>query len=278
MKPAAFLWVILALLPVRASADDGLRWNLTVLPHASLRYRGEGKVLPESYVNRFAGETSPIYRFELTQVPRSDGYWGVSFWHTGVFGGGSYAEERVPDNTTGGAYQINQLNVGFTNLFVTYHRPVAALPVEARVHASVVREIFKRKQFIVQNVDYRWTNFDDVNEISAEGLGFGLAGRHGGRFYLRWQADAHYYIQLFDAKTDSSAGQIYQSEAALGARVLPRLSVEFGALWQYWFTHSQGNRRLVIPGTDGAVISWNRQETRASGAFLRLDYFFAGRD
>ncbi|MBI4396431.1 MAG: hypothetical protein HY548_05005, partial [Elusimicrobia bacterium] len=224
-------------------------WSLTLLPNASIRYRGEGKLVPQSYVNRFEGETSPLYRLEVLQSPSPRGYWGLSLWHTGVFGGGQYARERIPDNTTGGTYQENQLNVGFTNLFVAYHRPVKNSPVEALVNFSVVREIFKRRQFIVQGVDLRPTNWDDVNEISAEGLGFGLAGRHGDRYYARWQASANYYVQIFDAKTDSSAGQIFQAEGGLGWRPWPRFTVEFGALWQYWFTHSQGDRRIYMPGT-----------------------------
>jgi len=248
--------------------------SLTVVPRASIRYRGEGKVQPQSYVNRFEGETSPLYRVEVTQAPRRLGFWGLSLWHTGEFGGGNYAQETIPDAGTGGVYQVNKLNVGFTNLFLTYHRAVSDWPVEALVNFSVVRKIFKRKQFIVQGVDARASGLDDVNEISAEGVGMGLAGRHGDRVYFRWQTAANYYIQLFDAKTDSSAGQIYQAEGGLGVLMPGGFRVEGGALWQYWFIPSQGNRRLHLAGTDGAVISWNRQETRAAGGYVRVEKSF----
>ena len=268
-KRAGFLLILFWGLPLAAAEV-----SFTVAPNASIRYRGEGKVQPQSYVNRFGGETSPLYRLEVTQTPRRLGYWGLSLWHTGEFGGGNYAEETVPDAPSGGVYQVNKLNVGFTNFFVTFHRALADWPVEALVNFSVVRQIFKRKQFIVQGVDARPSGLDDVNEISAEGFGFGLAGRHGDRVYFRWQTAANYYIQLFDAKTDSSAGQIYQAEGGLGVKLPGGFKLEGGALWQYWFIPSQGNRRLHVAGTEGAVISWNRQETRASGGYFRLDKSF----
>jgi hypothetical protein len=260
------------------SARAGAEWNFTVLPNASVRYRGEGKVIPQSYVNRFAGISSPVYRLEASQAPLPAGYWSAALFHTGVFGGGAYAEERVPDNTTQGVYQINQLNVGFTNLFITYHRPVKGWPVEALAGFSVVREIFKRKSFVLQGVDLRAGALDDVNEISAEGLGFGLSGVHGNRAYLRWQAMAHYYAQLFDAKTDASAGQIWQMEGGVGVKPWRGLRLEGGYFSQYWFTLSQGDRRIAVPGTNGFIISWNRNETRVSGGYVRLAYDFGGRE
>ncbi len=251
-------------------------WELstTVLPTASIDYRGEGKVLPESYVNRYDGVQSPLYRVEARQAKNDAGYWSLSLWHTGVFGGGKFGEERVPDNTTGGTYQTNKLNVGFTNIFVTRRRPVGDSPLEFLFSFSVVRQIFKRKEFVVDGVDARPTGLDDVTEISAEGLGLGLAGRHGDKFYFRWQTQAHYYIQLFDAKTDASAGQIFQYEGGLGVRLPRGVEVEVGGLGQYWFTHGQGNRRLHVAGSDGAVISWNRQETRVGGAYVRINKYF----
>lgn len=277
MRFKTFGWgaLLAAGLAGTVSAASG-EWSLTVLPNASIRYRGEGKVLPQSYVNRFAGETSPVYRLEYSQPAARSGYWSAALWHTGVAGGGSFAEERVPDNVNGGDYQVNQLNVGFTNVFLIYHRPLQGWPVEALAGVSVAREIFKRKQFIVQGTDLRPLGLDDVNEISAEGIGFGLAGKHGGRVYARWQALANYYVQLFDAKTDASAGQIFQMEGGVGARLGRSLSVEAGGLWQYWFILGQGDRRIAPPvaGAPGAVISWNRNETRASGAYLRFSYSF----
>jgi hypothetical protein len=274
--------LLAALLPGAAAAAD---WSLTVLPNASVRYRGEGKVLPQSYANRADGMSSPVYRLEISQPAAPEGSWSLALWHTGVFGGGAYAAERVPDESTGGTYQTNRLNVGFTNIFVTRRRPLWDGPVDALVSVSVVRQIFKRKGFVIQGKDAG--SLDDVNEISAEGLGFGLAGLHpiiprqaqdsdhSGSLYFRWQASAHQYIQLFDAKTDSSAGQIFQAESGLGLRLGEGVTLEGGWLWQYWFTHSQGDRRIAFPGTAGAVISWNRQETRASGAYLRLEKRFA---
>src|SRR5262245_26499560 len=131
---------IFLLLPAAPAAARS--WSVTVLPGASIRYRGEGKVLPQTYVNRFDGETSPLYRIEYSQTADPAGYWSLALWHTGVFGGGNYAVERVPDNTTGGVYQESRMNVGFTNAFAVYHRPLADLPVEALVNLSVVRQIF----------------------------------------------------------------------------------------------------------------------------------------
>jgi hypothetical protein len=268
---AILLLTALLLLPASSRAWET---SLTVLPNASISYRGEGKILPQTYVNRFGGIASPLYRLDFTQDRSRDGYWGFSVWHTGEAGGGEYAVERLPDNTTGGTYQINELNVGFTNAFITYHRPLSDAPVTALMNLSVVRQIFKRRQFIVDGADLRHTNHDDVNEISAEGIGFGLAGKHGDRFFARWQTSANYYVQLFDAKTDASAGHIFLAETGLGARLTKVLSLEAGGLWQYWFILGQGDRRVLVAGNRGAVISWNRQETRASGGYVRLSYSF----
>lgn len=249
-------------------------FSITIAPAAHLDYRGEGKILPQGYVNRFEGNKAPLYRLEWVQDARKAGYWGLGLWHTGVFGGGTYGKETVP-LSTGGTYQSDLLNVGFTNLFVTYHRPLAEGPVEAQFHLSVVREIFKRKSFVVQEKSAG--QLDDVNEISAEGIGFGLAGTHGGPLYFRWQTAAHYYVQLFDAETDASAGSIFQGEAGIGWRFCPALAVEMGGLWQDWFILSQGNRRLHVDGTEGAVISYNRQQTTIGGMFLRLETRFGAR-
>jgi hypothetical protein len=240
-------------------------------------YNADGKVIPQSYVARADGATSPLYRLEFSQERRPEGSWSFALWHTGVFGGGAYAAERVPDDATGGAYQVNELNVGFTNFFATWRRPLARLPVEARMSFSVVREIFKRRRFIVQGVDRRPDGLDDVNEISAEGFGFGLEGTHGRRFYARWRADMNYYVQLFDAKTDASAGHIFQGEGGLGARLGPDTSLEVGGFWMHWFILGQGDRRLQVAGTQGAVISWNRQETRVSGLYIRAQRRFGHR-
>jgi hypothetical protein len=268
----SFLFLVMGFLSMGALAGE---FSITVAPTAHLDYRGEGKILPQGYVNRFDGNTAPLYRFEWLQDARKEGYWGLGLWHTGVFGGGTYGNETIPDVTTGRDYQSDLLNVGFTNLFVTYHRPLAKGPVEAQVHLSVVREIFKRKGFVVQEESAG--QLDDVNEISAEGIGFGLAGTHGDRVYFRWQAAAHYYVQLFDAKTDASAGSIFQGEAGIGWRFCPAFAVEVGGLWQDWFILGQGNRRLHVEGTEGAVISYNRQQTTIGGMFLRLETRFGSR-
>jgi len=248
-------------------------FSMTVAPSASLRYKGEGKILPQSYVNRFEGHTAPLYRLEWTQTAQPTGFWGLGLQHTGIFGGGRFGQESVSDGT-GTPYQTNQMNVGFTNLFVTYHRPMVGIPVEAHVHLSVVREIFKRENFVVEGTGASG-GVDDVNEISAEGIGFGFAGTHGARFFFRWQTAVHYYVQLFDAKTDASAGSIFQGEAGLGWRITPRLSIEMGGLWQDWFILGQGNRRIHLEGTDGAVISYNRQQTTLQGLFFKIETRFA---
>ena len=219
-----FSGFLLAFLALGVAAGE---FSLSVAPAAQLKYRGEGKILPQGYVNRFEGNTAPLYRLDWRQDPRAEGFWGVGLWHTGVFGGGTYGRETVPD-VAGGDYQSNSMNVGF----------------------------------------------DDVTEISAEGIGFGLAGTHGKKLYVRWQAAAHYYVQIFDAETDASAGSIFQGEAGVGWRITPRLSFEVGGLWQDWFILGQGNRRLHVEGTDGAVISYNRQQTTLSGLTFKLETRF----
>ena len=260
----------LALLPLLlclGAAGRGAQFSVTMLPNASIRYRGEGKVLPESYVNRFGGETSPLYRLEYRQDRSEKGYWGLSLIHTGVFGGGAYAHERVPE--AGGTYQTNLLNVGFTNFHITRRLPLGRFPsVEALAEITVARQIFKRKKFLVQGVD--GGEMDDVSELSAEGFGVGLAGRHGRRAYGRWELCANHMVQIFDAKTDASAGRLFRAEAAAGVPLGGGFALELGAFQQYWFILGQGKRRLALAGTDGAVISWNRQETRASGLFFSL--------
>lgn len=262
----------LVLFATGAAAAVAGEYSLLMAPTADLVYRGEGKLLPDQeYVNRFEGNRAPLYRLEWRQTARESGYWGIGLWHTGVFGGGTYGQESV-SNISSGTYQTAALNVGFTNFFVTYHRPLAHSPVSAQFHLSIVREIFKRKTFNVEGVS--GGSLDDVNEISAEGIGFGLEGRHGRTFYARWQTAAHYYVQLFDAKTDASAGSIFQAEGAMGWRFSKHLALELGGIWQDWFILGQGNRRLHMEGTDGAIISYNRNQTRLGGFFLRVETRF----
>lgn len=275
MNSKARLLLLSLLMPGALAASE---WSVTFLPNASIRYRADGKVIPQSYVNRFDGESSPLYRFEYRGNRSDKGYWGFALVHTGIFGGGEYAGERVPD-ATGGTYQTNLLNVGFTNAHFTWRRPLQRFPsVEGLAELSLARQIFKRKNFTVQGVD-AGPLFDDVSELSAEGFGAGLCGVHGGRIYGRWEVAASHLVQIFDAKTDAAAGQLARAEAALGVRFGNGWAVEAGGLGQYWFLLGQGNRRLHIPGgpNDGAVISWNRQETRASGLFLSLRKTFSPR-
>ncbi len=264
--------LILGLMATGAVTVAAGEYSLMVAPTANLTYRGEGKLLPDQeYVNRFEGNRAPLYRLEWRQTARDSGYWGLGLWHTGIFGGGTYGQESV-SNISSGTYQTASLNVGFTNFFATYHRPLAHSPVSAQVHLSIVREIFKRKTFTVNGTS--GGNLDDVNEMSAEGIGFGLEGRHGQRLYARWQTAAHYYVQLFDAKTDASAGSIFQAEGGVGWRFTKQVALEFGGVWQDWFILGQGNRRLHMEGTDGAIISYNRNQTRMGGFFLRVETRF----
>lgn len=249
----------------------GWQWEMTVLPAAFIRYRGEGSILPQSYINRFSGATSPVYRLELRQSASPHGYWGVSWWHAGLFGGGKFAVENIPDNSTGGTYQTNYLNVGFDNFFLTYHRPLSKLPIEMLIQFSVVREIFTRNRFVVQGVA---SDTDDRSEISAEGIGFGLTGQHGGRSYMRWQAIGNSYVQITDCNTDCFAGQIFQAEGGVGRRLWRGLGLEAGGFWQYWFMLTPG-RKVSIPQTEGAVVSWERNETRVGGLYCKLFYNFS---
>jgi hypothetical protein len=266
------------LLAALCLAPAPLAWavdvSVTVLPNATIRYRGEAKHVPQSYVNRFSGISSPVYRVEVSQTPSRRGYWSLSLLHTGEFGGGEFAMERVPDNTSPGTdYQVSQLNIGFDNTSVTYHRAIQGWPVEALVNLSIMRGFYKRKQFIVQGTDIRATGFDHVNELSAEGFGFGLAGRHGDRWFVRWQTAFNYYVQLADAKTDASYGQVFQMEGGLGARVWRGLSLEFGGFRQYWFIPGPGDR-VSAPGNHEAIVAWERQLTWTHGAYVRLDCRF----
>lgn len=100
-----------ASLSVARSAETGGTWSLTLVPGATLRYRGEGKILPQGYLNRTENQNAPLYRLEWRQPADPSGYWGFSLWHTGVFGGGAYRPESVPD-AAGGDYQTDLLNVG----------------------------------------------------------------------------------------------------------------------------------------------------------------------
>jgi hypothetical protein len=149
--------------------------SLTLVPAGVVRWRGEGKILPQGYTNRTENQDAPLYVLEWRQAPADRGYWGLSLWHTGVFGGGEFARESLPDVRpgTGGLYQRNLLNVGFTNFFATRYHPVADGPLTAEFSLSVVREIFKRKAFeVLQGSTGPLVSagtLDDVNEISAEG-------------------------------------------------------------------------------------------------------------
>lgn len=278
--PAAVL-LLFSVAPL--AAEKGPSVSVTLVPAGVVRWRGEGKILPQGYTNRTETQDAPLYILQWTQAPADRGYWGLSLWHTGVFGGGEFARESLPDVRagTGGLYQRNLLNVGFTNFFATRYHPVANGPLTAEFSLSVVREIFKRKKFEVLAGStgplVSAGTLDDVNEISAEGLGFGLAGLHGNKFYFRWRGAANYYVQFFDAKTDASAGQVFQAEAGLGWRPSPRVAFEVGGLHQWWFTLGQGNRRLSVPGTDGAVITYNRQSTVYGGLYARVNLFFEAR-
>lgn len=257
-------------------ASAGVEFNFTVLPNASIRYHADANQLPQSYVTRFDGISSPVYRLEIRQTSSRQGYWSLSILHTGEFGGGEYGRELIPDNRTGGIYQLSQLNIGFVNTQATYRRAVRGWPVEALFNLSIMRGFYKRKEFIIEGADLRPTLFNNTNELSAEGFGFGLAGYHEERhrrFYGRWQTSLNYYVQLADSRTDASYGEVFLIEAGLGMRLWQRLSLEVGGLRQYWFIPGP-EIRVAAPGNHEAIISWSRQETWAHGAFLRLEYNF----
>ncbi len=270
-KKNCLLFLFCWLLPAFVLAEAQVSY--TIFPNASLQYQGEGKIMPQSYVNRVGKQKAPLHCVDISQAFSQEGYWRLALWHTGPLLGGEFASETVPDNTTNGIYQTNKLHVGFTNIFITRQRPLADWPVEMRFSLSVVQQTFVRKNFVVQGVDGQ--GMDVFHHVSAEGFGFGLSGRHGERFYAHWQADAHIYMMLFDAKTDAFGGHIFQTQGGAGIKCSESISLESGFFWQYWFIPDQGDRRLSLPGTDGAVISWNRQETRIDGLFFRLVYRFS---
>jgi hypothetical protein len=263
----------LLLLPLFISAAAaGSDWSLTVLPNASIRYRGEAKHLPQTYNEHFGGESSPVYLIEVAQTPSLKGYWSFSVMHAGVFGNGKYGTETVPDYTTGGIYQTDRLNVGFINTMATFHRAVKSWPVECLVNFSVMRRFDHRKTFVIQGSDQG--DFDDVNEQSAEGIGVGLAGRNGrGRFYARWSTYMNYYIQIADAKTDTAYGEVFQVQAGIGARIWKGLSVEVGGLRQYWYYPGESHD-IATPNGKTAFDSWQRQMTWTHGFYFRIEQKF----
>lgn len=242
--------------------------SFTYLPGASVDYAGDGKNFPPSYTVNYEGLSEPLYRLALVQAIDEDRAWEFSLMHTGVFGGGKHATELIGD------YQRNKLNIGLTNLFVSYRHRLAGTDIHGIINTSVVREIFKRESFFIKPSGGVLTlipGLEDTNEISAEGIGFGLEGKHGSNRYVRWRTDANYYVQLFDSKTDSEAGQIFTIETGIGQK-FKKFEVELGGLWLYWFTHGQTNRRLhaSLAGTEGAIISWANIQTYISGGYLKI--------
>jgi hypothetical protein len=77
-------------------------FSITVAPTAHLDYRGEGKFLPQGYVNRFDGNTgSRCIGWNGCRTPgkKAIGDWG--FGTPGFLAGGPMAMKRFPDVTTG---------------------------------------------------------------------------------------------------------------------------------------------------------------------------------
>jgi len=246
---------------LRAGAGE---FSITVVPNASISYRA----LPQSIVDRASGETSPVYRMDWRQSRSADGYWGLALIHSNVFGGGRTALETVSD-AAGGTRQTDLLNAGFTHLLVSYRRPVAAVPgIEWAAETGVFRQIMTSKNFDLQGTPA--PGLDNVNELSAEGAGIGLEGRHGGGLYGIWQLEALQLFQLFNAETRAAAGRFLRGEIGAGVTVGGWFSVEAGGYRQDCVLRGRGDQAVYIPGTQGAVVAWNRQETRASGIFVTL--------
>jgi hypothetical protein len=103
MRVAALALFLSFTLPL--AAESGPSVSLTLVPAGVVRWRGEGKILPQGYTNRTENQDAPLYVLEWRQAPADRGYWGLSLWHTGVFGGGEFARESLPDVRpgTGGA-------------------------------------------------------------------------------------------------------------------------------------------------------------------------------
>jgi hypothetical protein len=263
--------VLVLALPFLSSPTPAGQWNVTVVPNASIHYKAEGKALPQGYATHVEGMTSPLYRLEFRESPADGGYWSLALTHTGVFGGGGFASERVPD-AAGADFQTDRINVGFVDAQLIRRRPLAGGSVEGLIAGSVRRGYVTRKNFIVQGRDAGL--FDHRQEIGVEGLGLGLAGRHGaGRITVRWQTLLTQYIQLADAKTDASFGQSAEWEGGLGFRLSPRTRLELGGFRNYWYVPGPAVR-AAVPGGGEAIVAWQRQRMTASGVSLRWETDF----
>jgi hypothetical protein len=139
---------------------------------------------------------------------------------------------------------------------------------------SIIRRFDHRKDFVAQGSSLGV--FDDVSEQSAEGFGVGLTGTHGtGRFYIRWLAYMNYYIQIADAKTDTSYGEVFQGQAGVGVRLWKGGAVEVGGLRQYWYYPGEAHyvNSDVVNGKT-VIDSWERQTTWTDGLYFRVEQKF----
>jgi hypothetical protein len=140
----------------------------------------------------------------------------------------------------------------------------------------VVREIFKRKGPLLCKRNRR-TTWTTSTKFQPKGIGFGLAGTHGDRVVFSLASRRPLLRPTLRRKNRRLGRVHFSGEAGIGWRFCPALAVEVGGLWQDWFILGQGNRRLHVEGTDGAVISYNRQQTTIGGMFLRLETRFGSR-
>ena len=244
------------------------KWTLdfTLLPSASLDFKGEANNQDLPHTTEYEGQNQPLYIFQVRRDISSIAGLSGSLWFTGLPRTGAFARETV------GNYQQDELNITFTHLFLSYHHKILDPSVEMLASFSIVREVFTRKDFVIQGNPI--AQLRDVNEISAEGLGIGLQGRHGKKPYFRWQALSSVYIQLFDCDTDCQAGETFNLETGVGVPLSPHITLEGGGLWQYWTISSQGSRLRVADSTPGAIISWSQQSTTLGGFYIRWLYSF----
>ncbi len=259
--------VFMLLSASRASAGENWEINILHAPNISYDYRAEGNNSPPSYTAKFSGMRQLMNSFEAIRRLDDNSRVGIVYMHGGTSQFvGEYGIETVGD------YQSAKLNTGFSNFMVSYYKKIAGLDMEYMFNISVMRQMFSRKDFEIGGVTYEQ---DDDNEISGEGLGFGIRGQLGDDYFLRYKAISNFYIQVHDTKTDKELGEYFSCELSTGYRY-KKAAIEFGYMYLYMFMHSQTNRRLYLDGEPPAeaLISWSQQDMTIDGAFLRLSVSF----
>lgn len=259
-----------------AGADDLWDIGFIYAPNMSFDYAGEGNNNPPSYTAEFSGMSQMMGGLEAIRTISEESRIGLFYLHGGT---SSFSDESGTERV--GEEQECDLNIGFSNFMVSYLKKVRGLDMEFMVNVSMVRMMFSRRNFMVNGEVY----YDDINgeqfekednnEISAEGVGFGIKGRFGDDLFVRYKAFANYYVEVHDMKTDNEAGEYFCYELTAGGKY-GQITLEAGYMYHYIFLHSQTNRRVYLGenAPDGGVISWSQQDMTIKGGFVRMDVRF----